>query len=188
MTTKDFPQSKDPTLTKDPSQNHQRIKTSTSPPIVQIRTKCLESLQKLDGEGKYTNYLEELEFRIFEWANKPTTIQQLTGMYYMKYAQLVYNLKQDLCHLISTYSPPQLVVIDSSSLNRQVKLELENEKLQAELYKKIQSDETDEGGSIVCRKCKQTRIVIVPRQLKSGDEPMSLFHICSSCGFQWRVG
>jgi DNA-directed RNA polymerase III subunit RPC11 len=41
-----------------------------------------------------------------------------------------------------------------------------------------------------CRKCKTRNPLIWQRQLRSADEPMTVFFLCrnSTCGFRWREG
>lgn len=40
-------------------------------------------------------------------------------------------------------------------------------------------------GVLVCNKCKSKKITAYSRQVRSGDEPMSVFAKCSMCQHQW---
>jgi len=43
-------------------------------------------------------------------------------------------------------------------------------------------------GFLPCKSCKSTDSVkIDQKQTRSSDEPMTLFALCESCGFQWTV-
>jgi DNA-directed RNA polymerase subunit M/transcription elongation factor TFIIS len=43
-------------------------------------------------------------------------------------------------------------------------------------------------GFLVCKSCKRDDCVqIDQKQTRSSDEPMTLFALCESCGFQWTV-
>jgi DNA-directed RNA polymerase subunit M/transcription elongation factor TFIIS len=159
-----------------------------------IRQQCLEELCKIIPEKQ--DYFEELEGRIFDMNGQPNTLVQLHG-YYRKYVQLVYNLKRFGNQLIQRYQPSELIFINSSDLNPEVKKELEKYKQQNEEYKNIQDlkldddeeEDTNDEGLMKCKVCKNNKnIGIMFRQLKSGDEPMSMFLTCGKCGFQWRKG
>lgn len=159
-----------------------------------IRRKCVEQLEKIIPQ----NYTVELEARIFEISGKPSTFQSLLTSYFRKYCQLVYDLKRHGAYLVSRYSPSELVFLRETDLNPDVKREVEEITRQNETYKQIllkgvEDDEGDaseptEGGN-KCSKCKNTKnISIMLQQLRSGDEPMSCFFTCNSCGHKWRVG
>jgi DNA-directed RNA polymerase III subunit RPC11 len=42
--------------------------------------------------------------------------------------------------------------------------------------------------SAKCEKCGHTRAFFMMIQIRSADEPMSIFYKCSSCGHRWREG
>ena len=159
-----------------------------------IRTNCLSELVKLDVARK--SYFVELEARIFEISGKPQTTQQ-SFAYYRKYIQLIYNLKRWKDYLISNFSPSELIFLDSEQLNPNVKKEMDESKVQNEKYKRIQNlqlgpeQEEEEDGSLRCPKCKNAKnISVMPRQIRSADEPMSLFITCNNkvCRHRWRIG
>ena len=45
-------------------------------------------------------------------------------------------------------------------------------------------------GGLECRRCKTKHPLIWQRQLRSADEPMTVFFLCrnSTCGLRWREG
>lgn len=43
-----------------------------------------------------------------------------------------------------------------------------------------------EAGVYTCRKCKSNNIDTYEVQMKSGDEPMTVFATCTDCGLKWR--
>ena len=43
-------------------------------------------------------------------------------------------------------------------------------------------------GMYTCRKCKGKRTTTQEIQMRSADEPMSIFITCVDCGNQWRIG
>lgn len=45
-------------------------------------------------------------------------------------------------------------------------------------------DQTD----AVCEKCENPRAYFMQIQIRSADEPMSIFFKCTKCGNQWREG
>jgi DNA-directed RNA polymerase III subunit RPC11 len=40
----------------------------------------------------------------------------------------------------------------------------------------------------VCAKCNHTRAYFTQHQLRSADEPMTIFYKCVKCGNRWREG
>lgn len=55
-----------------------------------------------------------------------------------------------------------------------------------ELISIVKSERTK--GFLACKSCKSTDSVqIDQKQTRSSDEPMTLFALCDSCGFQWTV-
>jgi DNA-directed RNA polymerase subunit M/transcription elongation factor TFIIS len=176
--------------------------------VIGIRTKCYEQLNALNPEK--SRYFKELEARIFNISGQPANFQQMITAYYRKYTQLYFNLKLFCDELTNRYKPSELVFLSEVDLNKNVKAEREHNIEQNRLYKKIlaqgidleegeegeegeQDDAEDGAGGAEnkCRnpECKNTKkFIIIPRQLRSGDEPMSLFFTCSKCAFQWRVG
>lgn len=42
-----------------------------------------------------------------------------------------------------------------------------------------------EEGVLKCRKCKSRKIYSAARQVRGGDEPMTVFATCSNCGSKW---
>ena len=44
------------------------------------------------------------------------------------------------------------------------------------------------GGFIKCRKCASTDVDTDAKQLRSADEPMTVFASCNGCGSRWTLG
>jgi len=173
--------------------------------VLTIRQQCLAELCKLKLEPmdmrsglvpvSSSNYFKELEGRIYDLSGSPQQSHQMMLLYYRKYIQLLYNLRLFGKDLIKKYTPSELVFLSESDLNPDVARERAHNAEQSNLYKRILSqgiededDQNEEGGNR-CKKCKNSRnISIVPRQLRSADEPASLFLTCNACGWQWRIG
>lgn len=168
-----------------------------------IRTKCLKKLCDLDVN--HQRYFEELEETIYDFANRPKTVDQ-NFTYYTKYVQLYYNLSRHLQYITSTYEPSQLVYLSELELNPDVKKEREEYEKQNKKYMELRNhtvalsendgngnngddDDDDEDGTVQCPRCKnKKKMIIISRQLRSADEPASLFITCSKCSKQWRIG
>ena len=165
--------------------------------IFQYRSNCTKKLIELNPQKNA--YFIELENRIYEMVGKLQHDRQIHD-YYRKYVHLFFNLKKYTEYLTSTYTPSELIYLDSSKLNPKFKQETEENQLQNLKYKNIQDlkishentdDDTDEKdkGAMRCSKCKNTKnITIIPRQLRHADEPMTLFMICNRCNHHWRMG
>ncbi|AFV50370.1 hypothetical protein [Heliothis virescens ascovirus 3g] len=41
-------------------------------------------------------------------------------------------------------------------------------------------------GALQCRRCKSRKIYAFARQVRGGDEPMTVFAVCSGCGKKWK--
>lgn len=165
--------------------------------IPTIRKQCTEELCKLNPDHK--EYFSDLEQRLFDISGKPQNASQICG-YYRKYIQLIYNLTRHLDFLLQRYTPSELVHLDGVELNPNFKREIEESKKQTENYKNIQNlkieneidgkdEDDDEESNIKCGKCKNNKkFAIFSRQIRSADEPMTLFVTCSQCGNHWRIG
>ena len=171
----------------------------TSVTVMSIRTKCYEQLNAICPEK--SRYFKELEARIYNISGQPQNYQQILCAYYRKYAQLYYNLKLFCDELTTRFRPSELVYLSEVDLNKNVKREREHNLEQHRLYKKIleqgvdmdeEEDEIHTDESYVtncCMKCKNSKnLTIIPRQLRGGDEAMSLLITCNKCGNNWRVG
>ena len=44
----------------------------------------------------------------------------------------------------------------------------------------------DHKGAYQCGKCRSWRTTYTQRQVRSSDEPMSVFCLCENCGNRWR--
>ena len=167
--------------------------STSSLSITTHRKACVETLVGLNLANPA--YCYELESRLYDLTGRPQTFSQFTG-YFRKYVQLVYNLQlpsgQELFRM---YTPAQLLFLESEDLNSKVKQERQESELQQKRYKDVEhaaedaADAKDEEGAIQCPKCKSSKkITIVPRQLRSADEPCSLILTCNNCGKGWRIG
>lgn len=58
-------------------------------------------------------------------------------------------------------------------------------KEEMEYEKYIISPHDVEEGVLICHKCGCKKIVSFSRQVRSGDEPMSVFASCTKCRNQW---
>ena len=173
--------------------------------VALVRKKCVEAFvlnvnHKNDVPFDNNAYLTELESQLFQLMGNPQRPNQLFG-YHRKFVQLLYNLKR-FPELMNRYTPSELVFLESNELNPEVKVELANMKEQNENYKKIQNlqitgtddddggdkDEKDQMHFVICRKCRGQDICSITRQLRSADEPASVFHSCNKCGYHWREG
>lgn len=41
-------------------------------------------------------------------------------------------------------------------------------------------------GEFQCFKCKGKRIMTTQKQMRSADEPMTTFFVCTTCGNRWK--
>jgi transcription elongation factor S-II len=167
----------------------------------QYRANCTKKLIELNPQ-KHT-YFIELENRIYELVGKLQHENQIYE-YYRKYIQLFFNLKRYTDYLTDKYTPSEIIYLDSSKLNPKYKQEIEENQIQNLKYKNIQDlkmdnddskdnnendEDDDDDGSMQCSKCKKRKnISIMQRQLRSADEPMTLFMTCNNCHHHWRKG
>lgn len=85
--------------------------------------------------------------------------------------------------------------IDSGHINPEEIVQMDHRELYPELwskyFKKVENapDEVapDHKGMIKCRKCKSWRTSFYSFQVKSADEPTSLYFTCYDCGNRWRM-
>lgn len=54
-------------------------------------------------------------------------------------------------------------------------------------YKLGRSKKTGIKVDVPCRKCGKTEVTVVERQMRSPDEPASMFATCVGCGKTWRM-
>jgi len=51
-----------------------------------------------------------------------------------------------------------------------------------------ESKASKSGGFLKCRKCASTDVDTDAKQLRSADEPMTVFASCNGCGSRWTLG
>jgi DNA-directed RNA polymerase subunit M/transcription elongation factor TFIIS len=51
----------------------------------------------------------------------------------------------------------------------------------------VVNDAPESQVFLKCRKCKSTQVTFETKQTRSGDEAMTAFLCCSSCGSRWRL-
>jgi len=61
-------------------------------------------------------------------------------------------------------------------------------KLKRDIILMTSKPQVEESNTLICLVCNSRRISFVRRQMRSGDEPESVFFTCTSCGNNWRVG
>lgn len=93
------------------------------------------------------------------------------------------------------------IIMDDLSIEDFVKasieeLSLKAKKLREEAFKFVagasQSDfslknAVYDEGEFTCFKCRGKKIILSQRQMRSADEPMTVFHFCVDCGNRWKT-
>lgn len=112
------------------------------------------------------------------------------------YIQLLYNLRVNRENLQS-YTADELFFMDDDMLARGTQLLYERKQRQSklktlnEILSRDQHEnemDSDKYAPIVsCNRCKSSDIELHTRQLRSADEPMTIFCTCTKCGTKWKM-
>ena len=94
--------------------------------------------------------------------------------------------------LNGSLSEETIVTMDVKEMANQ-KLKSEREKLEKDIFNSLRTDWNDEHqpvfeGMYTCEKCKGRRTQSKEIQMRSADEPMTIFLRCIDCGNEWRIG
>lgn len=112
-----------------------------------------------------------------------------------KYQQVVYALIIN-ADFLSSFSPEQLYFMDDLELcktthihDRENNYTTQLQQLQHMLHEEEKCDTTEDKYApiLLCRACKSSNVVWQGKQLKSADEPMTIFCKCESCGANWKI-
>lgn len=146
-----------------PADQHQKAKEI----VIALEMKMYELLK----EGvKYFNRGKALASNILDVKNKDFKLSILNGK----------------------LTPHRLVTMDVKEMLNQ---DLKTERAQTEkaMFESLRSDWQDEHaqvaeGMYTCESCKGKRTTSKEIQMRSADEPMTLFIRCVDCGNEWRIG
>ena len=110
------------------------------------------------------------------------------------YSRIVFALSENGLSLTNNYSPSQLIKLSDSQLangmkfhEQQQKRKLALENYQQLINRKEEEGVDEEGGMLRCRTCSNTDISWVSRQMRSADEPATIFCTCKNCGTSWKT-
>ena len=95
--------------------------------------------------------------------------------------------RYELCGWIQKMAP-NVNLEDLETYHNGWKSTLYKPQIEAEtkrISEQIQPPQVEEG-IYTCRKCKSERTVSVSRQIRSMDEPMTVFIKCINCGKRWK--
>lgn len=89
-------------------------------------------------------------------------------------------------------TPETLVTMDVKEMANQ-KLKNERAQVEKDMFNSLRSDWNDEHapvftGMYTCEKCNGRRTSSKEIQMRSADEPMTIFIRCIDCGNEWRIG
>ena len=88
---------------------------------------------------------------------------------------------------ITTEDNPSFLVLSKATGHQDVLDGIQKEENKIKELIAISKSERSKGF-LACKSCKCTDSVkIDQKQTRSSDEPMTLFALCESCGFQWTV-
>lgn len=156
--------------------------------VNEIRNNAAYKLGNIIGDHKKS---KELENQIYLYARSPLTVNEIRNRYYIKYNQLCYNLKKNYTKLLSKYTISELVVIENPMLDPENDHGLKQHEENIQNYKIMINEnenyDESENGGIKCGKCGYEEIIVLPKQTRSADEPMTLFCECKNCGKRFKL-
>ena len=119
----------------------------------------------------------------------------MTSEYRQRFRDYRYNLKKNtqlLQRVIEGDIPADRFVRMTSEEMMTEELRKEREKIAEERFESSQTNwmiinHLDKlGGGQKCRFCGSDKTSYTQKQTRSADEPMTIFHVCHSCGKRWR--
>jgi hypothetical protein len=145
---------------------------------------------------KNVSLLKELEQQIFQYSIQFISESDPFGMMYYidKYIEIYQNLdptqyiKNDflLKNLLSGYiTPSQIVFGDKTELFPE-RWEQNRKNIDAVQELKRKNDAVSTTDIYQCHKCGQRKCTYTERQIRSSDEPITVFVKCTVCGNAWK--
>lgn len=101
-----------------------------------------------------------------------------------EYAQLVYEHIDSL--IDQTEAKVKTLKLPKSVFDSNVFADYK--KQEDKLFTEIASGPVVKEGIEPCRRCKNKKVTSYQLQTRSGDEGMTTYYTCISCGYKWKTG
>lgn len=150
-----------------------------------VRTSVVKQFQTLGISNP-----SELEQALYD-KFQPFILDQLRGNYKNTFIKIFYNLKRNP-ELINKYGRKILIELEDEWITGDLNyLQQKREKYKCdyfEFFAIINDLNENDGAGIKCRKCGQLNTILIMRQTRSADEPMTQFIYCKNkeCGHSWK--
>jgi DNA-directed RNA polymerase subunit M/transcription elongation factor TFIIS len=163
----------------------------------QFRSNVQSKLQLFFKSEKADKHATNLEKGIHNWALKEADTRKIVKKWDNPYFIQIY-----LDHLRTVYNNlknQKLVqLVDSGEIKSHTIAFMTHQEMQPERWEKLITAKTlrDKNkyeqqleamtDTFTCRKCKSKKVTYYTQQVRSADEPMSIFCQCINCGTRWR--
>lgn len=163
----------------------------------QFRNNVKSKLQEFFKSDKAEKHATNLEKGIHNWALKEADNRKIVKKWdnpyfiqlYIDHLRSIFiNLKNE--HLVAQVDNGE---IKSHTIAFMTHQEMKPEKWEKMLIAKALRDQNKYEQNIeamtdtfTCRRCKSKKVTYYTQQVRSADEPMSIFCQCADCGTRWR--
>jgi DNA-directed RNA polymerase subunit M/transcription elongation factor TFIIS len=116
---------------------------------------------------------------------------------YQQIQKIAFNLKINSTHLVSTYSPEDIVDLNDYMLAEKSPIETARKKIQEgqkQYHELTKEDFLKEQGfanseCIKCKYCQKHSLEFTTKQTRSADEGSTVFFMCTNfkCGKRWKM-
>ena len=123
-----------------------------------------------------TNYKKQ----ITAWSNKTTR-----RIYLRKYRSILFNINEIKQLRVEGKSYDCIMKMDYFEINPIVWGDILKEMKRREIASMVAYTDNVCDGLLICYECKSKKTRYTTLQTRSGDEPMTIYARCCSCGFTW---
>lgn len=186
------------------SQNNKPVAQPTKKELHSNRKKIVELFQKQLNEFMTTKQLDDLEIGVYNWAIKFSEEKEIIKNWNNKRFQNLYNAKamsvlsnlDPKSYVKNTrllervnekeFKPHEIPFMKAENIFPEQWKSILDSKIKREQF--ISNDKPEAMTTLFkCGKCKKRQCIFKEYQVRSCDEPMTLFITCLNCGNRWRI-
>lgn len=149
----------------------------------------INSLIKLGIDKKTADNIEDVINNFcHEYTNTNDTPYLLQSIYESKISEILSYLQIKNSYLLNIIKNKKINIEEIPTLNPdQLNPEQFADIKKKQQIKEAKSNSTKGSNAFTCPKCKQKNSKLTERQMRSGDEPPTIFVTCLECNYTYRL-